>query len=69
MRLAGVESFSQWDSAVFNIAQKLVRRGSLIINGRDGNPENEPLEDTYRDLAVYAAILYAMYLYPDGEVI
>jgi hypothetical protein len=69
MRLAGVDPFNELDSAVFNIAQKLVRRGSLKVNGREEEPENEPLEDTYRDLAVYAAILYAMYLYPDGQVI
>jgi hypothetical protein len=69
MYLAGIDEFSSLDSVVFNIAQKLVRRGSLVINGRADDPTNEPLEDTYKDLAVYATILYAMSRYPDGVVV
>lgn len=68
MYLAGVDEFTSLDSVVFNICQKLVRRGSLVINGRADDPTNEPLEDTYKDLAVYATILYAMSRYPDGKV-
>lgn len=48
-----------WQSAIFNVVQKLARVRSLS----DGRKiENEPLEDTLLDLANYALFTYAMYL-------
>ena len=49
-----------YEAAEFNIVQKLERLKALRVNGR--NPENEAVEDTYKDLAVYATLAYAMYL-------
>lgn len=60
--MMGVEGFGPLESALFNIYQKLTRLSSLRSNGRLGDPKNESVEDTYKDLAVYATILYAMYL-------
>lgn len=48
-----------WQSAIFNIVQKLSRVQSLS-DGR--KVMNEPLEDTLLDLANYALFAYAMYL-------
>lgn len=50
----------EW-SAVFNVAQKLARLLSLAENGRLEAPENEAVEDTFLDLAVYAVIALAIY--------
>lgn len=50
----------EW-SALFNVVQKLARLESLQINGRLDDPENEAVEDTFLDLAVYAVIAYAIY--------
>ena len=54
-----------WESAEFNVAQKMSRLKSLRANGRMDLPENEAVADTYLDLAVYAVITYAIY---QGEV-
>lgn len=48
------------ESALFNVAQKLVRLRSLKANGRTNDPTNESVQDTYLDLAVYAVIAYAI---------
>lgn len=48
------------ESAIFNVAQKLARLSSLRGNRR--LPQNEAVEDTYLDLAVYGVIAYAIYL-------
>jgi hypothetical protein len=58
--LMGIDAFTMLDSARFNIAQKVVRLKSLRQNGRP--PNNETVQDTYLDLAVYAVILYSMSL-------
>lgn len=48
-----------WQSAIFNVVQKLCRVQSLS----DGRVVmNEPLADTLLDLANYALFAYAMYL-------
>jgi len=53
--------FSPWESAEFNLVQKLTRLASLQANGRMEEPENESVADTYLDAAVYAVIMYAIY--------
>lgn len=50
-----------WESAEFNLVQKLARLRSLRANGRMEEPENESVLDTYLDAAVYAVIMYALY--------
>lgn len=50
-----------WEAAEFNLVQKVARLRSLRANGRMENPENESVEDTYLDAAVYALIMYALY--------
>jgi hypothetical protein len=53
---------SAWESAEFNLVQKLSRLQSLRANGRmSGGEENESVADTYLDAAVYAVIMYAIY--------
>lgn len=42
------------DAVMFNVHQKMVRLEALRANGRA--PENEAVEDTYDDLAVYFVI-------------
>lgn len=56
------------DSVNFNIAQKEARLQSLRANGRLNRPENETVQDTYLDRAVYSIIALAMLRYPDGKV-
>lgn len=50
-----------WESAEFNLVQKIARLRSLRANGRMDSPENEAVGDTYLDAAVYAVILWALY--------
>lgn len=50
-----------WDSAHFNVAQKLARLAALRHRGR--GPLNEPAIDSYRDIAVYAVIAHALLLH------
>ena len=50
-----------WESAEFNLVQKMERLSSLRDNGRMEEPENESVADTYLDAAVYAVIMYALY--------
>src|SRR6476620_8096305 len=50
-----------WESAEFNLVQKLARLQSLRANGRMSSPENETVRDTYLDAAVYAVIMFAIY--------
>ena len=50
----------EW-SALFNAAQKLARLKSLAANGRLNDVQNESVEDTFLDLAVYACIALAIY--------
>jgi len=49
-----------YEAAEFNCVQKLERLKALRANGR--TPQNEAVEDTYKDLTVYATLAYAMYL-------
>jgi len=58
-----------WESAEFNLVQKVARLRSLRANGRMSEPENESVADTYLDAAVYAVIMYALYrnYSEDGE--
>jgi len=56
---AGFEN--RWMSALFNCSQKLARITSLRANGRLKNPNNEAVEDTLLDNAVYAVIALAIY--------
>lgn len=58
--LLGLREFKAVDSAFFNVLQKVVRIQSLRLNGRLNRPNNETVLDTYLDLAVYAAITYAI---------
>lgn len=48
------------ESAIFNVAQKLVRLRNLKQNGRTLDPANESVRDTYLDLATYAVIALAI---------
>jgi hypothetical protein len=54
--LLGLSGFEALEAAIFNCAQKMVRLKSLRRNGRLDEPENESVQDTYRDLAVYSVI-------------
>jgi hypothetical protein len=60
--LATSEHFGipSYESADFNEIQKLSRIKTLRKSGV--NPQNESVEDTYLDKAVYALLAYAMYL-------
>jgi hypothetical protein len=49
-----------YEAAEFNVVQKLERLKALRYNDRQ--PVNEAVEDTYKDLAVYGVLAYAMYL-------
>jgi len=49
-----------YEAAIFNVIQKLQRLKSLRSNGRD--PQNEAVRDTYKDLAVYGVLAFAMFL-------
>jgi len=49
-----------YEAGEFNCVQKLTRLKNLRANGRV--PQNESVEDTYMDFAVYAVLTYAMYL-------
>jgi hypothetical protein len=53
-------NLATYEAAEFNMVQKLERLKALRYNGRA--PQNETVEDTYKDLAVYAVLTYAMYL-------
>lgn len=57
---AGFES--GWVSALFNVQQKLARVQALRANGRTDNPQNETVEDTLLDTAVYGLLAYAIWL-------
>lgn len=52
---------NRWMSALFNCSQKLARVTSLRANGRLGDVQNEAVEDTLLDNAVYAVIALAIY--------
>ena len=52
---------TNYEAADFNEVQKLARLAALRLNKRD-TPENEAVEDTYLDKAVYAVLAFAMYL-------
>jgi len=64
----GMKGFGAVEAAIFNVNQKLARLRSLRANGRMDDPANETVEDTYLDLAIYAAIALAIYRYPEGKV-
>jgi len=49
-----------WECADFNEVQKLSRVATL--RGKNGEPDNEALVDTYLDKAAYALLAFAMYL-------
>jgi len=53
-------NLQHYEAGEFNCVQKLARLRSLRANGRA--PQNESVEDTYKDLAVYGVLTYAMYL-------
>ena len=48
-------------AALFNCQQKLARVSALTTNARTNKPQNEALEDTLLDNAVYAVIALAIY--------
>jgi hypothetical protein len=50
-----------WMSPLFNVVQKMERVKSLAANGRLSNPQNEAIEDTILDAAVYGVIAWAIY--------
>jgi hypothetical protein len=52
-------------AVMYEIGKK--RRRLQALRDRGGSL-NEPIEDTYQDIAVYGAIAYARYLYPDGDM-
>lgn len=56
---AGLFGLAVEEAAMFNVAQKLARISTLRAKGDE--PQNESVEDTYLDLAVYAVIAYAIY--------
>jgi hypothetical protein len=60
--LMSMPGFGPLESVLFNVAQKFARLTALRTNGRMDQPANEGVEDTYKDMAVYATILYAMHL-------
>lgn len=64
----GIPGFGAREAAEFNGHQKDARLSSLRTNGRIDDPENESVQDTFLDRAVYAVITYAIHRYPDGKV-
>lgn len=58
--MLGLPGFSERESALFNILQKIARLKSLRANGRMANPANESVVDTVLDLAVYSIIYLAL---------
>lgn len=58
--MLGLSGFSERESALFNILQKVARLKSLRANGRMDNPNNESVVDTVLDLAVYSVIYLAL---------
>jgi hypothetical protein len=58
--MLGIDGFGPIEAVLFNLSQKLARLNSLRKNGRMESPQNEAVEDTYLDIAVYATILFAM---------
>ena len=58
--MLGLSGFSERESALFNILQKIARLKSLRANGRMDNPNNESVVDTVLDLAVYSVIYLAL---------
>lgn len=56
---AGLFGLAVEEAAMFNVAQKLARISTLRVKAE--GPQNESVEDTYLDLAVYAVIAYAIY--------
>lgn len=58
--LLGVDGFGPMESILHLIGVKLARLAALRRNGRLNEPRNETVKDTYRDLAVYGVIMYAL---------
>jgi hypothetical protein len=48
------------DSALHDLLEKLARLRSLRRDGR--TPANETMRDTYKDIAAYGLLMYAMWL-------
>jgi hypothetical protein len=57
--LIGIPNFGVAESILHLVGIKIARLHALRANGRMDNPENESIYDTYLDLAVYIAILFA----------
>lgn len=60
--LMAMDGFEAREAAYFNMLQKVVRLKSLRANGRFDDPQNEAVEDTFLDLAVYGVITYGIIL-------
>jgi hypothetical protein len=58
--MLGLSGFGPIEAVLFNLTQKMARLSALRKNGRMTNPQNESVNDTYLDIAVYSTILYAM---------
>ena len=56
----GLEGFGPAEAAATLLLTKVARLRSLRINGRMADPANEPVLDSYLDLAVYAIIVLAL---------
>lgn len=57
--MMSVEGFDYQEAILFNITQKIARLQALREQGKLHDPSNESVEDTYKDIAVYAVLLYA----------
>lgn len=57
--LAGIPA---WLMGLLEVQWKLERIKSLRANGKMDNPQNESVEDTIKDAAVFGALAYAMWL-------
>jgi hypothetical protein len=60
--MLGIPGFGPAEAALFNVTQKIARLQALRVNGRMAETANEPVIDSFLDLAVYAIIAYAIVL-------
>lgn len=57
----GAENYGPLEAAYQLLLTKVARLRSLRVNGRLNDPQNESVEDTWLDLAVYAVICLALF--------
>lgn len=66
--MLGLDGFGAAESAFFNVLQKVARLKSLRQNGRMDDVQNEAVEYTYLDLAVYGVILYGIVIQKKNKI-